>query len=86
LSDLSRLRARLVRLERRGKALKRELEELRSLRLVEPGPLTRTEERRMLRLDAEIIQARGDWLQIRDRLAAEERRLIQEPAGFLRFT
>jgi predicted nucleic acid-binding Zn-ribbon protein len=86
LSDLSQLRARLVRIERRGKQLKAELEELKSARLDAIDPLTRTEERRILRLEHEITDARKDWESVWAKVRAEERRLIADPVAFLRFS
>jgi predicted nucleic acid-binding Zn-ribbon protein len=86
MSYLSRLRARLVRIERRGKALKRELEELQEARLDGTEALTRTEEWRILNLEAEITQACKDWEVVWQAVRTEERRLIEQPAAFLRFT
>lgn len=86
MSDLSQLRRRLVRIERTGKRLKRELEELKALRLEVNEALTRTEERRILRLEEDIAQARKDWAKVHHLLEVEEHRLLDNPAGFLRFT
>lgn len=86
MSDLSRLRARLVRIEATGKRLKRELAELQSIKLSGLEPLTRTEEQRILRIEAEIDQARKDYVRIRALVSAEEHRLLAEPTAFLRFT
>lgn len=86
MSDLGRLRRRLLRVEQTGKRLKREIEQIKGERDAESPPLTRTEESRALRLEAEYQQARKDWTRLHDALAAEERRLIDNPTGFLRFS
>lgn len=86
MSDLSRLRARLVRIERQGKRLNRELAELKEARLDGTEALTRTEERRILRLEAELDEQRADWRRVRVEIQAEELRLLHDPLAFLKFT
>lgn len=86
MSDLSRLRARLVRIERTGKRISAELEELRSLKLTDEHALTRTEERQISRLDAALADSRDDYKRVWNLVRREERRLVEEPNGFLRFT
>lgn len=86
MSDLSRLRARLVRIERRGKALKRELADERADMDLFGGQLTRTQERAIKRLEAEIDAQRKLWVETWDRVRVEERRLLADPTGYLRFT
>ena len=86
MSDLSRLRARLVRIERRGKELKRQIEQERGELDLFGGQLTRAAERRIQRLEREIDEQRKDWLATFGKVREEERRLIENPAGFLRFT
>lgn len=86
MSDLSRLRARLVRIERRGKALHRELDELRSPLFGATDELGRATERQVLRLERELDEQRKDWMAAHALVRAEERRLIENPTAFLRFT
>ena len=86
LSDLSRLRARLARIEKRGKALKREITQEREDLEMLGGELTRSQERRIQRLESELDESRKDWRATWDRVRREERRLLDDPAGFLRFT
>ena len=86
MSDLSRLRARLVRIERRGKLLRAEMDELRSRGPLGPEPLTRTEERHTRRLDAELAQCKADYKTVWNMVRREESRLITDPTAPLRFT
>ena len=86
MSDLSRPRARLARIERRGKALKWELEQERADLDLLGGQLTRSQERRIQRLETEIDAARRDYRQAWDRVRTEERRLFDDPSAYLRFT
>lgn len=86
MSDLSRLRARLLRIERRGKDLKRQIEQERADLDLFGGQLSRAAERRIMRLESEIDLQRKDWLATYGRVREEERRLIDNPLGFLRFT
>lgn len=86
MSDLSRLRARLGRIEKRGKALKAELAELQSLRLDSTEQLTRWEEKRLLKLEAEIAEAHKAWAVVWAQLRVEERRYLNNPTMPLRFT
>lgn len=86
MSDLSRLRRRLLRVEQTGKRIKRELDEAKAARADAAGVLTRTEERRFLRLEQDLKQARDDWARLWDALRKEERRLLNEPGSFLRFS
>lgn len=86
MSDLSRLRARLLRIERRGKAIHRSIEAERTDLELMGGQLTRAAERRIQRLEAELDDQRKDWLATWGRIRDEEKRLTENPAGFLRFT
>lgn len=86
MSDLSRLRARLLRIERRGKAYAQELNQLQAELETDDAPLRRHTEKAILRLNFQIDSARQEYVLVKRKLAAEERRLLNEPAGFLRFT
>ena len=86
MSDLSRLRARLVRIEKRGKALKAELAAERDDLDLFGGELTRARERRIMRLEEDITDQRKAWAETWQRIREEERRLLDNPVGFLRFT
>lgn len=59
MSDLLRLRARLLRIERRGKAIKREIEQERADLELADGALTRAVERRIEHLDASLAASRS---------------------------
>jgi phage-related tail protein len=86
VSDLSRLRARLARIERSGKRLKAELAEAREDLDADPVNFTRAQERRLGYLDKLIHEQRALWTMTRDKLEREERRLIEQGDAFLRFT
>ena len=86
MSDLSRLRARLVRIERHGKALRRALEAERTDLALMGEQLTRGAERRIQRLERELDEQRKDWRSAHALVQAEERRLLADPGAFLRFT
>ena len=86
MSDLSRLRARLARIEKRGKAIRAEIEQERADLDLFGDRLNRAVERRIERLDRELAASRKDWQETFRLVAAEERRLIENPAGFLRYT
>lgn len=86
MSDLSRIRAQLVRIEKAGRRIKAELAEERSALNLFGAQLTRAQEKRIERLEAELATQRGQWARAWDRLRTEERRLVEDPAGFLHFT
>ena len=86
MSDLTRFRKRLRNVERSGYHLTALIDELKA-EIAEQGVgPTRSQEQRMIWLAKIRDERRLEYLQVRDKLRAEERRLISDPNGFLRFT
>jgi len=86
LSDLSRFRKRLGSIERSGRHIGALIAELQVEIAEQGGGPTRSQEQRMIWLTKIRDERRLEYLQVRDKLRAEERRLISDPNGFLRFT
>lgn len=86
MSDLSRLRRNLADCERRGRRHKADLEMLREEIDAQAEPMTRAQEKAIEHLDGLLAFDRRQWRAIHDRLAAEEKRYLTDPALPFRFT
>ena len=86
MSDLTRLRKNLQECEKRGKRHKAELATLREEIEAQAEEMTRAQEQAVKHLDGLLNFDRQQWEAIWRRVRAEEKRLLADPAAFLRFT
>lgn len=86
MSDLSRLRKQLGITERSGRHLTAEIKELQAAIQDSQGLMTRSQERELKYLTNLRDERRKRWAELRTKVEAEERRLLNNPDAFLRFT